>query len=62
MTNIIHNDQTELIGKEDLATIAFYAEKYKVQAVYLFGSSLDNANKANDIDLAVLGIPPPTIF
>jgi hypothetical protein len=31
-----------MISEEDLATIAFYAKKYHVQAVYLFGSSLDN--------------------
>lgn len=60
--DIIHNNQTEIVSKEDLATIAFYAKEYKVQAVYLFGSSLDNTDKANDIDLAVLGIPPKLFF
>ncbi len=50
------------MSKEDLATIAFYAKKYKVQTVYLFGSSLDELNKADDIDLAVLGISPHLFF
>jgi predicted nucleotidyltransferase len=60
----INDNQVEqlMISQEDLATITFYAKKYKAQAVYLFGSSLDNLNKANDIDLAVLGIPPNLFF
>lgn len=60
----INENQVEhlTISKEDLATIIFYAKKYKVQTVYLFGSSLDNLNTANDIDLAVLGVPPNLFF
>ncbi len=64
-TQVVINDyQVEqlLVSKEDLATIAFYAKKYKAQSVYLFGSSLDNPNTANDLDLAVLGIPPRLFF
>lgn len=54
--------QREIISEEDLDTISFYAKKYKVQAVYLFGSMLDNTNQANDIDLAVRGIHPRLFF
>ncbi len=64
-TRVAANDNQAgelMISKEDLATIVFYAKKYNVQAVYLFGSSLDNLNMANDIDLAVLGIPPGLFF
>jgi predicted nucleotidyltransferase len=64
-TKITNNDnqvEPSMISKEDLATIIFYAKKYKVQTVYLFGSSLDDLNKADDIDLAVLGIPPHLFF
>ena len=64
-TPIVANDNQAgqpVISQEDLAKIAFYAKKYKVQTVYLFGSSLDSRNQANDIDLAVLGIPPALFF
>lgn len=64
-TKVANNDnqvEHSVISKEDLATITFYAKKYKVQTVYLFGSSLDDLNKADDIDLAVLGIPPHLFF
>ena len=54
--------QKEIISEEDLNIISFYAKKYKVQAVYLFGSMLENMNQANDIDLAVHGIQPRLFF
>jgi len=63
--NVAINDNQvaqSMISQEDLATIIFYAQKYKVQTVYLFGSSLDDAHKAADIDLAVLGVPPHLFF
>ncbi len=49
------------INQQDLAVITWYAKQYQVQAVYLFGSSLDTPT-AHDIDLAVLGIPPAYYF
>ena len=48
-----NDTQREIISEEDLSTISFYAKKYKVKAVYLFGSMLDNMNQANDIELDI---------
>ena len=63
--NVAINDNQvaqSMISQEDLATIIFYAQKYKARTVYLFGSSLDDVHKAADIDLAVLGVPPHLFF
>ncbi|MDM8528422.1 hypothetical protein QUF58_09450 [Anaerolineales bacterium HSG24] len=58
----LHQKPDYLIAPNDWGTIIFYAEKYQVEALYLFGSSLDNPDQANDIDLAVRGIPPQLFF
>jgi len=51
-----------LINEDDKEVIIQYAKKYNVSSVYLFGSSLDDYNKANDIDLAIKGISPKLFF
>ncbi len=53
-----------MISQQNLAIIRFYAEKYNVQAVYLFGSALTAKSEAEarDIDLAIKGIAPGTFF
>ncbi len=38
------------------------ARRYNASAVYLFGSSLYDETKAQDIDLGVLGVPPALFF
>ncbi len=38
------------------------AKKYKVLSVFLFGSSVSQKDKANDIDLGVKGINPKLFF
>ena len=38
------------------------ASRYNASAVYLFGSSLRDETKAQDIDLGVLGVPPALFF
>jgi len=51
-----------MISPQNLAIIRFYAQKYNVQTVYLFGSALTSPNEAADIDLAVRGIAPELFF
>ena len=38
------------------------AEQFKVKTVWLFGSALEDENKATDIDLAVEGLAPEKFF
>ena len=38
------------------------AEQFKVQSVWLFGSALEDENKATDIDIAVEGLAPENFF
>ncbi|MCK4401000.1 nucleotidyltransferase domain-containing protein [bacterium] len=51
-----------MITEKDKAIILEYAKKYNVSFLYLFGSSLDDNDEANDIDLAVKGIMPKLFF
>ncbi|MCK4914380.1 MAG: hypothetical protein KAI59_02310 [Planctomycetes bacterium] len=51
-----------MITKHDEETIIQYAKKYNVSSMYLFGSSLDDNQKAADIDLGVKGIVPKLFF
>ncbi len=51
-----------MINEEDRTKIIELAKKYKVSSIYLFGSSLDLNNEANDIDLGVEGIDPKLFF
>lgn len=51
-----------MISEKDKEIIILYAKKYNITKVILFGSSLDDNNVANDIDLAVLGIKPEVFF
>lgn len=50
-----------MIDEKERKIITEVARKYKVSAVYLFGSSLAESNY-NDIDLAVEGIKPEVFF
>jgi predicted nucleotidyltransferase len=52
----------QMISDEDKNTIIDLAEKYKVTRLLLFGSSIGSANEANDIDLAVEGLPGSLFF
>ena len=51
-----------MISKKDKAIIISDAKKFSVKEIYLFGSSLDSERRANDIDLAIKGIPPVSFF
>jgi len=50
-----------MISKKDKNIIIRFAKKYKVNSIYLFGSSL-NKEEYNDIDLAVDRIKPEIFF
>ncbi len=51
-----------MIDPKDKEIIISFAKKFQVKEIYLFGSSLDNAADANDIDLAVRGVTPDLFF
>ena len=51
-----------MIDEKDKKIIISYAKKYHVGEIFIFGSSLDNEEEANDIDLAVRGIAPDLFF
>jgi uncharacterized protein len=51
-----------MISEKDKSAIINIAKKYKVGRILLFGSSADASRRANDIDLAVEGIPPEKYF
>ncbi|MGH7886136.1 MAG: nucleotidyltransferase family protein [Thermodesulfobacteriota bacterium] len=51
-----------MIAEKDKEIIISFAKKFKVKEIYLFGSSLDNKDKAEDIDIAVKGISPNLFF
>jgi predicted nucleotidyltransferase len=46
-----------MLAETDKQIIIDAARKYKVAAIYLFGSSLTEGATARDIDLGVLGVP-----
>lgn len=43
-------------------TIASIAEDFHAHTVWLFGSALEDEDRATDIDLAVEGLPPEQFF
>lgn len=43
-------------------TVRTYAKEFDVGVVWLFGSSLEDEDRASDIDLAVEGIAPERFF
>lgn len=51
-----------MVSKKDKAAIVDLSRRYGVRRVLLFGSSADPAREAEDIDLAVEGIPPKDFF
>lgn len=51
-----------MLTNAQLEIIRRFARQYNVREVILFGSSLENPDKANDIDLAVNGIAPKKFF
>jgi len=51
-----------MISNEDKIKLKEIAKRYNVSKLYLFGSSLDSAKEANDIDLAVEGIDASLFF
>lgn len=51
-----------MISEKDKEVIISYAKKFNVKEIYLFGSSIDNKNEANDIDVAIKGISPVVFF
>lgn len=51
-----------MITEREKEVIAYYAQKYKVSSVLLFGSSLEKDSKPNDIDIGVKGIEQGVFF
>ncbi len=51
-----------MISEKDKEVIISYAKKFNVKEIYLFGSSIDNKNEADDIDVAIKGISPVVFF
>ncbi len=50
-----------MLAERDYSIISEFARKYRLKAVVLFGSSLNDQN-ANDIDLGIKGIEPRLFF
>jgi len=51
-----------MLIEQDKSTIIAYAKQFDVQEMYLFGSSLESSETAQDIALAVRGIAPEVFF
>lgn len=51
-----------MISYEDKIKLLEIAKRYNIAKLYLFGSNLDSAREANDIDLAVEGIADNVFF
>ena len=51
-----------MISDKDKKAIIDLAKKYKIRQLLLFGSSIDSNREANDIDLAVEGLPEDQFF
>ena len=51
-----------MVSPHDMETIKQLSRKYDVKKVVLFGSALDSQHEANDIDLAVDGVPPESYY
>ena len=51
-----------MMSTSELKTIQEWAERYGIRSVYLFGSSLEELDNANDIDIGVEGIPGERFF
>ncbi|RQV96062.1 hypothetical protein EH221_05240 [bacterium] len=51
-----------MISEHDKNIIISLAKKYRVAALFLFGSSIDKTKESNDIDLGVKGIEPRLFF
>lgn len=51
-----------MLPTSDLKAIQEWAQTYGVRSVYLFGSSLQESDEVNDIDLGIEGIPRERFF
>ncbi|MBN1558937.1 hypothetical protein JW998_01715 [candidate division KSB1 bacterium] len=51
-----------MISDKDKNTIIRLADKYRINRLLLFGSSMESSGEANDIDLAVEGLPEKLFF
>lgn len=51
-----------MLSESDKAVIIKCAQKYHVETIYFFGSSLNSDDQALDIDLGVKGINPTLFF
>lgn len=51
-----------MLNAADRTVIMQSAQKYDATAVYLFGSSLHEGERARDIDLGVKGVNPAVFF
>lgn len=51
-----------MITEHEKNLIRQYAEEYKISLVVLFGSSVENEDRANDIDIGVKGIDQRLFF
>jgi len=51
-----------MITEEEKEIILRCAKKYKVSSIFLFGSSIEKDEEANDLDLGVKGIEPRLFF
>ena len=51
-----------MISSNLIETVRACAEDFDVKSVWLFGSALEDENKATDIDLPVEGLRPDKFF
>jgi predicted nucleotidyltransferase len=51
-----------MVSQNNIEIIKQLSNKYNVQKVILFGSSLDLQGEANDIDLAIEGVAPEDYY
>ncbi|MFH1440683.1 MAG: hypothetical protein ABIH18_01375 [Candidatus Omnitrophota bacterium] len=51
-----------MITEKEKKIIVYYAKKYNVSSIILFGSSLEKHKSANDIDIGVKGVNPRLFF
>lgn len=59
---VSRNRSFSMISPEFKEIVKACAEQFKVKTVWLFGSAVEDENKATDIDIAVEGLAPEKFF